>query len=152
MDKLAVIDWGIGGLGFYREWKKHRPEDGIIYFSDSGYTPYGKLSTESLANRLSSVFQHLVNIHKVTHIMVACNAASSVLEHCKIPKNTIVEGVISETVNYIEEKLTGKEATIIAGNKIIDSKTYSTLLPQHNLREVAAQPLSALVERGDTYG
>lgn len=152
MNRLAVMDWGIGGLGFYRSWKQHRPDDSIVYFSDSGFTPYGKLSEEDLSERLNQIFKYLKAAHAVTHIVVACNAASSVLNKTRTPSGIETDGVIDSTVEFIRETLADKPLTVLGGNRIVDSQTYSKLLPELVLHEKAAQPLSAIVERGDCYG
>ena len=152
MSKLAIIDWGIGGLGFYREWKNHRPDEEVLYFSDSGHTPYGKLSEKQLSDRLSEVFSFLCDAYGITHFMVACNAASSVMDGNRITECDQATGVVDGTVEFIRTQLTGKELTILGGSRVINSKTYSNKLPEFNLLEMSAQPLSALVERGDNYG
>ncbi len=59
MNRIAVLDWGIGGFGFWNEWKKHRPEEGMIYFSDSGFAPYGLVSEEQLRERIEKIIVRL---------------------------------------------------------------------------------------------
>jgi hypothetical protein len=39
-----MVDWGVGGLGFYKELKK-RVDAPALYFSDNGFTPYGRTPT-----------------------------------------------------------------------------------------------------------
>jgi len=150
--KLAVIDWGIGGLGFYSTWKKHRPEDAIIYLSDSGFTPYGKLDAIVLRQRLIQMFNYLKNTQGVTHVMVACNAASSVIYDIPAIRGLKINGLIEGTCAYVREYLTNKKFTFIGGTRTIESEIYVKKLADLNISQRTAQPLSALVERGIIYG
>ncbi len=152
MKKLAVIDWGIGGLGFYRTWKKHRPDDGIVYIADSGFTPYGKLDEVEQRERLIQVFKYLRDQHAVTHVMVACNAASSVIDEIPPIDGMQIGGLIEGTCEYVREHLADKNFTFIGGTRTIESKVYANKLTDLKISQRVAQPLSALVERGDAYG
>lgn len=51
MAKIGICDWGIGGLGVYKELRKRGSNADIVYFSDSGYTPYGKVPKDELHER-----------------------------------------------------------------------------------------------------
>ena len=57
--KLGIIDWGIGGIGVYKLIKERRPEVSVVYFSDTGVMPYGKMSRAELAARLDAVIGFL---------------------------------------------------------------------------------------------
>ena len=152
MKNLAIIDWGIGGLGFYKIWKKHRPDDGIVYLADSGFTPYGKLNDEEQVQRLVKIFHHLSSEYGVTHVMVACNAASAVIDEIPPIKGIKIGGLIKGTCEYVKENLADKNFTFIGGTRTIESEVYLKKLSDLNISQRIAQPLSALVERGDAYG
>jgi len=152
MKKFAVIDWGIGGLGFYRSWKKHRPDDGIVYLADSGFTPYGKLDAKEQRERLVEVLHYLENEHGVTHVMVACNAASAVIDEMSPIGEMQIGGLIEGTCDYVREHLADKQITFIGGTRTIESEVYVKKLADLKISQRIAQPLSALVERGDAYG
>ena len=47
--KLGILDWGIGGVSIYKLIKEKRPDVPVIYFSDTGATPYGKMERRELA-------------------------------------------------------------------------------------------------------
>ncbi len=59
--KVAIIDWGIGGISFYRILKAHYTTLPVVYFSDSGTTPYGKQSRSQLRSRLINIIHYLSN-------------------------------------------------------------------------------------------
>ncbi len=152
MNRLAVIDWGIGGLGFYRSWKQQHPDDAVIYFSDSGFRPSSKISAERLVDRLPIVFDYLTSRHNVTHVMVACNAASSVLGEIHRDTPKVIAGVIDGTIEYINKNLSDKNVTLLGGIRTIESRIFSSQLDHLYLSEKVAQPLSAIVERGNIDG
>ncbi|MEM4251558.1 MAG: aspartate/glutamate racemase family protein, partial [Candidatus Bathyarchaeia archaeon] len=93
---LAVLDWGIGGMGFYRAIKARFPRTSILYWSDSGATPYGRMSRTELVSRLQ-VVSGILQQEGASALVVACNAASTVLaEAClSIPHTGIIEHAVS---------------------------------------------------------
>jgi glutamate racemase len=78
MERLGFLDWGIGGLGIFRAFRRRRPGVPVLYWSDTGATPYGRLPAAALTARVRRVLQSMVG-QGVTHAVVACNAASTVL-------------------------------------------------------------------------
>ena len=135
---IGIIDWGIGGFGLVRALNKYGKFD-YIYFSDSGYVPYGKVAEHELKNRVEQVIQFLLK-KKVSKIVIACNAAGSVISN-----NNIFN--IVQTGKEIISKLSNEEITIIGGHRIIDSGHYK-LSKKHHL--YSTQRLSAIVESGKT--
>ena len=75
---LGIIDWGIGGISVYKLIKERRPDVPVVYFSDTGVTPYGKMSRTELTRRLNSVIGFL-KTKGVTHLVIGCNAASTAI-------------------------------------------------------------------------
>src|SRR2546423_624412 len=76
--QTGMLDWGIGGLTVYRELKRLDPLRSIVYFSDSGATPYGKLSQTALEKRVSRVGDYILG-RGIHELIIACNAASTVV-------------------------------------------------------------------------
>ena len=52
---IGIMDWGIGGLTVYQAMRKRGLTTDVLYFSDSGTTPYGKLSKASLREQAGLV-------------------------------------------------------------------------------------------------
>lgn len=147
MNRLAVMDWGIGGLGFWKAWRKARPKDGIVYFSDSGFEPYGKLSEGDLKVRLETIIAWLAREHGVTHLVIACNAASTALEDAAVGE-VKVSGIIHAGVEKVRKTVPPGPLSIAGGKRTIESGIYQRLLPDHEVAGIMAQPLSAIVEAG----
>ncbi len=82
MNRIGMIDWGIGGLGVYKELVTDSPQFTCVYISDSGFTPYGKTPKLKLIRRLNQIVDFLRR-KGVKTVIVACNAASTVLDELK---------------------------------------------------------------------
>ncbi len=147
--KLAIVDWGIGGLGIYRLIRSQLGDMPVLYFSDTGVTPYGRMSREQLVDRLSKVFSFLEQ-QGVSHVVVGCNAASTVLPLMKIDKLRVA-GVIEGAIAMIA-KLSPPKLALIGGRRTVLSGVYRRGFAERgiNLTQRIAQPLSALIEAGDT--
>src|SRR6476661_1669802 len=95
--KLGILDWGIGGVGFYALTRARLPELPVVYWSDAGAVPYGKQAPADLARRLVTIGRWLKREAGVTHLAIACNAASSVLPRIDLADEMLPEmtGVIA---------------------------------------------------------
>jgi len=147
---LAVLDWGIGGMDFYRIFKQNYPQVSLCYFSDSGSVPYGKQQKEQLILRLSQVACFLKH-RGVSHLVVACNAMSTVLpETLPHIKDVAVTGVIEPALSAVL-KQKADTVGVVGGRRTILSGAYGRPLRQNNctVMQRIAQPLSALIERGE---
>lgn len=152
--RLAVLDWGIGGLGFLQLFAARRPDASAVYFSDAGFTPYGKVSRRTLAARLDHVLRHLRDARGVDHAVLACNAASTVLPDLAAPREGIaVAGVIAPAVDALAGMRPARVG-VIGGQRTVRSGAYGRGLRAagHHVRQRVAQPLSAHVEAGRLEG
>ncbi|NOT49227.1 MAG: hypothetical protein HOP17_15970 [Acidobacteria bacterium] len=147
--KLGIIDWGIGGIGVYKLIKEHRPDVSIVYFSDTGVTPYGKMSRAELVGRLNQVIGFL-KTKGVTHLVIGCNAASTAIPFLD-PQGLRIEGVIDAAVT-ITARLKPKRLGLIGGRRTVLSGVYRRAFAERGIdvEQRIAQPLSALIESGDT--
>ncbi len=146
--RLGIIDWGIGGVSVYRLVREQLGEVPVTYFSDTGVTPYGKMSRSELVARLNSVIRSLQS-QGVTHIAIGCNAASTAIPFLgghDIP----IEGVILPAVE-MTARLKPAKLGLIGGRRTVVSGVYRTAFADKNIavRQRIAQPLSAAIESGD---
>lgn len=145
---LGIIDWGIGGVSIYKLIKKRRPKTSVIYFSDTGVTPYGKMSRKVLVTRLDNVIEFLKS-RGMTHLVIGCNAASTAIPFLKnhdIP----IEGIIDSAV-ATAAKSHPKKLGLIGGRRTVLSGVYRKAFACRKIKvkQRVAQPLSALIESGD---
>jgi glutamate racemase len=151
--KTLLLDWGIGGLSVYNELKKARPDAACVYFSDSGFTPYGKVPAESLSRRVEAVIRYGAARFDISHAVIACNAASTVIEAVRGNIDLPVFGMIEAGVDLV--KKSGKRKVgVIGGLRTIESRVFSRALGAQgfDVKEEVAQPLSALIEAGELTG
>ena len=147
---LGILDWGIGGVEFFTAFKARFPDVEIVYLSDAGCAPYGRLSARDLEARLVAIAPRLAQVG-VTRLVVACNAMSTIL-----PSHSAGElgferlcGVIESAVKAVLEADV-EVVGVVGGGRTIRSGAYRRPLRAAGLvvRQRVAQPLSALVEAG----
>ncbi|HTA17756.1 MAG TPA: aspartate/glutamate racemase family protein [Polyangia bacterium] len=154
---LGVLDWGVGGLGFVKVLRARHPDARVVYWSDAGETPYGKLAAPALAARVREIAARLAR-RGVDRLVVACNAASTVLPRLGAPG---LCGVVSTAAGPVQITGVIAHATrlalrarpraigVIGGRRTIRSGVYRRALAGREVRQRIAQPLSARVEAGD---
>jgi glutamate racemase len=145
--RLGVLDWGVGGMGFVRALRQRAPGVPFLYVSDTGSTPYGKLSSSALASRIDRVLDAIAAEGAVA-VVVACNAASTVLP--LLARRAIpVTGVVEHALRLVPRSFRGTLG-VLGGARTIRSGVYRRGLAAPGRRVVSrvAQPLSAHVEAG----
>jgi len=143
---LGVVDWGIGGLGLVCALPAGAD---ILYASDAGAPPYGRLRAGALSARLLQVVCAL-HARGADEVVVACNAASSVLPLAGAPcpvRGVIEAGVEAALAVPGVIGVIGGERTIAAGRHAAALRAAG-----RTVRPRVAQPLSALVEQGRLSG
>ena len=146
--QLGIIDWGIGGVSIYNLIKCRLGNIPVIYFSDTGVTPYGRMSRRELVSRLNGVLGFLRS-RGVTHLIVGCNAASTVLPFLNVDQTT-VQGVIESAIR-VTESMNPTRLALIGGRRTVLSGVYRRGFAARGIpvTQRIAQPLSALIESGD---
>jgi glutamate racemase len=150
--KLGILDWGIGGVGFYALARARLPGLPVVYWSDAGAMPYGKQAPADLARRVVAIARWLKREAGVTHLAIACNAASSVLPAIELEDETLpqITGVIEHGVRAaLQRTAPGQIIGIVGGRRTILSGAYRRALAGRTVRQRVAQPISARVEGGD---
>lgn len=143
---LGIVDWGIGGLGLYQKLKE-RVDYPVMYFSDSGHTPYGKTQHTDLNARLQSIVDYLFE-NGAAYVAIACNAANAAYED-----RDRVSGIITHGVNVLRKGRWGNVG-LLAGRGTVNSRVYHKKLSPltFKLHQRISQPLSAHVEAGRLSG
>jgi glutamate racemase len=147
--RLAIIDWGIGGISILKLIKKRIGDIPVIYFSDTGVTPYGKMTQPQLVDRLETVIEFLRN-QGATHLVVGCNAASTALPFIRgneMPVVGMIDSAVAAAVNSRPAVL-----GLIGGRRTVMSGVYHRAFRERSiiLKQRVAQPLSGLIESGVT--
>ena len=145
---LAIIDWGIGGIGINKLVKSELGNLPVIYFSDTGATPYGVMSRDELVSRVNKVITFLRS-QGVSHVVVGCNAASTVIPFVNVDGMKI-EGVIESAIR-LTASMRPDRLALLGGRRTIMSGIYRRAFEDMGIHvtQRIAQPLSALIEAGD---
>lgn len=148
MNLLGIIDWGIGGIGVVKVLKKELGDLPVVYFSDTGVTPYGKMTRSELVSRLNVVIAFLRS-QGITHLVIGCNAASTAI-HDLADQSIEIKGVIETAVGETI-KLEPGNLGLIGGQRTVRSGVYRKAFARHGIdvKQRIAQPLSGLIESGD---
>jgi glutamate racemase len=147
--KLGILDWGIGGVSIYKLIRERLGDVEIVYFSDTGVTPYGRMTKPELAARLERVIEHLASLG-VTHLVIGCNAASTAIPHLR-ETPVKIKGVIDSAVE-LTARMKPERLGIIGGRRTVVSRVYRRAFRTRGIDVVEqriAQPLSGLIETGD---
>ncbi len=146
--KLGIVDWGIGGVSIYNLLRSSSLSVPVIYFSDTGVTPYGKMTRPQLVERMNAVIAFLGS-QGATHLVVGCNAGSTVIP-LLAPGRMRVAGVIESAV-AVTSKLKPRKLGLIGGRRTVLSGVYKRAFAERgiNVLQRIAQPLSASIESGD---
>ena len=166
MRPLLVLDWGIGGLASLYQLLASPLDRPVVYLSDSGYTPYGRVPHPELGARIEQLCAHF----RPSALLVACNAASSALSpQLKLPPLTlnVIDAGVEESLKALYA-LDDRRAVsdpralrlgVIGGGATIKSGIYERALHERwrlqralEVKSVVAQPLSAHVEAGRLSG
>jgi glutamate racemase len=146
-DRIGVLDWGIGGIDTLMRLAARLPDRAFVYWSDSGFTPYGKVPAEALAARIREIARRM----QCETLVVACNAASTVLASLDLPVpvyGVIAPGIAAALASGVTR------IGILGGDRTIAAGLHARALAAAGRFPipVAAQPLSAHVEAGRLDG
>ena len=151
---IGIMDWGIGGLTVYKAVRHRGLTTDVLYFSDSGTTPYGKLSKPGLRERFSRIADFFRE-RGVTRVLVGCHSASSALDAdaetgIESFGEVAFESIIPAALR-ICRRSNARSLGVIGGERTIQSGVYGRALAPlgRRLAFCAAQPLSAFVEAGE---
>jgi glutamate racemase len=140
---IGICDYGIGGISLYKRLRE-LSDVNVIYYSDAGYVPYGKVPEAELRAQVSRVIDFLFK-QGVGYVAVACNAASTVL-----PDHPNVIGIIEHGLQVVRDSKF-RDVGVVGGYRTVTSNVYKTPLEQEGIlvRQNVAQALSIRIEAGD---
>lgn len=73
---IGIFDSGVGGLSVLKYIRAYLPHEQLLYFSDSGYAPYGGRTEEEIVARSLAIAEFLMQ-YGVKALVVACNTATA---------------------------------------------------------------------------
>lgn len=144
--RLAILDYGIGGLGIYQLLRKELPAADLLYFSDAGEVPYGQMEQFVLNARIAALIAHAAALG-AEQMIIACHSASTALDFITPAIPAI--GMQEATVEAVHVD-NGKEVAVIGGGRTVAHGFYKEALSARGfaVKQANAQALSILIEAG----
>lgn len=127
---IGVFDSGLGGLTVLKEIMALLPNEDTVYFGDSGRTPYGSKSPDTII-RYSRQITRFLQACQVKLIVIACNTASSrafqaVSEMAGVP---VIE-VITPGAQAAAQMTSNGRVGVIGTKGTVDSGVYVQAIHQ----------------------
>ncbi len=125
---IGVFDSGLGGTTVLKEIFKILPHENIIYYSDSGNSPYGGRTKEEIQHLCEVILKFLIE-HNCKVIVIACNTATAgALEYLRTLTDVPIIGVINGGVKEALKGLKNKKIGVVATEFTVNSKVYENIL------------------------
>src|SRR5437867_1769909 len=153
---IGIFDSGVGGLTVLHALLEVLPGEDLVYLGDTGRTPYGTKSAETITRYSLENVQFLVE-KGVKMLVVACNAASSTaLEELRARHSLPIVGVIEPGARAAVARSRNKRVGVIGTEATIASGAYTRALraldPTLELYTRPCPLLVPLAEEGWTEG
>lgn len=95
LGKIGFFDSGVGGVTVLKAVKKLLPNEDVLYYGDTFFSPYGEKTKEEIEERCIKIANYLVE-NGCKAIVIACNTATvAALDILKKTMPVPVIGVIS---------------------------------------------------------
>jgi len=153
---IGIFDSGIGGLTVLHAVLTALPDEHLIYLGDTGRTPYGSKSAETITRYAVESADFLVE-RRLKMLVIACNSATSTaLEtlrgHVDVPVIGVVEPGVEAAIRATHSGRVG----VIGTEATIGSGAYTRALrardPKLEVFTRACPLLVPLAEEGWTEG
>ncbi|MDD3197015.1 MAG: glutamate racemase [Eubacteriales bacterium] len=133
---IGVFDSGLGGLTVLKEIIKLLPNENTVYFGDSGRTPYGSKSADTV-RRFSRQNTRFLLEQGVKMIVIACNTASAQAynEVRQIAGVPVIE-VITPGAQAAVAKTTNRRIGVIGTRGTVQSGVYAQALARSSGRQL----------------
>lgn len=151
---IGIFDSGLGGLTAVKEIRRLFPNEGMIYFGDTGRVPYGTRSKEIIRKYALQDMRFLISKSKeLSAVLVACGTVSSVaLDALKDNFSIPIIGVVNPTAETAVKTTKNGIIGIIGTSATIKSGAYekriTELAPAAKTVGIPCPLLVPLVENG----
>lgn len=144
--KIGIIDSGVGGLSIYRRLKEKFPHQGVLYFADQAFMPYGEKDKKTLLLRGVGIISFLLE-RRVTHVILGChtldtNCGIYLQELFPVPFFHISESAFEMAKMY-------SKVGILATKSTIQSDYFQKKLQDQVAFSLACSFFGVMVEKGE---
>lgn len=148
---ILIFDTGIGGLTVLREARVLMPSHRLVYVADDAAFPYGAWKEPELLQRMTVLFGELIEHHRPSMIVIACNTASTLaIDHMRriYPDQTFVGTV--PAIKPAAERTRSGLVSVLATPGTVARQYTRDLISQYaakcHVRLVGSENLAALAE------
>ena len=146
---IGIFDSGLGGLTAVKSIKNLLPNEDIIYFGDTGRTPYGTKSEKAIVSYANQDINFLKS-KNVKMIVSACGTVSSHINKLENPE--LVTGVIEPSCQTAVKLTKNYKIGVIGTTATIKSEAYKNVLkricPKAKIIDQDCPMLASLIENG----
>ena len=164
---IGIFDSGVGGLSVLRHVRSLLPAEALVYFSDSGFAPYGEKPEAAIVERALAIAAFFVSLN-CKAIVVACNTATAAaiaalraaypqlqvvgvepgLKPAAALTTTGIVGVLATSSTLVSEKFQNLQQQIAgASNVRFVTQACNGLADQIEKGELNSRETAALVQR-----
>lgn len=154
--KIGVFDSGIGGVTVLKRINEILPNESIVYYGDTLFSPYGEKTKEEIEERCIKISNFLVE-QGCKVIVIACNTATvAALEKLQEVMTVPVIGVINPgsraTVTSTKNKRVGVIATPFTAKNLAYTKEIKKIGEEIEVFEAGCRLFCTMIEQGwDTF-
>lgn len=138
INKIAVFDSGMGGLGIFRLLATTKLCKELIYYADNKNVPYGEKTKDELIQMCQNSVDYLSKFD-VDIIIFACNTASSVVKYLK--SNIEILPISDYTIKGIASFKNSNNALIAATRAMLNSGLYQEACKNNNIEADFISPI-----------
>jgi len=152
---VGVFDSGMGGLTVLKELVRTLPSEHFVYLGDTARVPYGGKSAETVTRYSIEIANHLIRLHDIKLLVVACNTASSLAlpalrKIYKIPVVGMVDPCVRRAAGLPRRSSIGVIGTLGTVRSGAYEEALHSAVPSAKVRSVPCPLLVALAEEGWT--
>ncbi|WP_459765094.1 glutamate racemase [Alkaliphilus crotonatoxidans] len=148
---IGVFDSGVGGISVLAELIRRLPNEGYLYYGDSGNAPYGIKPTEVIKERSVEIADLLIK-QGIKALVVACNTATSAAIEVLRQRFAIPIIGMEPALKPATECHGGGTIFVMATPVTLKEKKFDILINQVNRQCITRLPCPGLVEIIEAQG
>ncbi len=152
MNKIGIIDSGVGGLTVVSAIQRLLPFESICYVSDNVNVPFGNKSADEILALTARMLDYLKD-QNVKIVAIACNTISALADRLNHNYPFPILDIVYPTAVKIAKS--GEKSVAITGTAFtIQSEAYQRLIRERNatiaITTQASTTLASLIDTGRT--
>lgn len=139
LNKIAIFDSGVGGLGTLKLLVKSRVAKEIIYYADNKNVPFGTKSKEEILKIGQNAIDYLTSLN-VDLIILACNTVSSILSELNVAIKVLP--ISDYGILGLSQIVNNQNSLVVATKATLSSGLYQNACKKYNIKADFISPIS----------